>query len=51
MTVKVMYRLLALIMTVFMFASMNTALAVDDAYPSTYKIGRASCRERVCQYV
>ena len=36
MTVKVMYRLLALIMTVFMFASMNTALAVDDAYPSTY---------------
>ena len=36
MTVKVMYRLLALIMTIFMFASMNTALAVDDAYPSTY---------------
>ncbi len=36
MTVKVMYRLLALIMTVFMFASMNTAYAVDDAYPSTY---------------
>lgn len=31
-----MYRLLALIMTVFMFASMNTAQAVDDAYPSTY---------------
>lgn len=36
MTVKVMYRLLALIMTVFMFASMNTAQAVDDGYPSTY---------------
>ena len=36
MTVKVMYRLLALIMTVFMFASMNTAQAVDDAYPNTY---------------
>ncbi len=33
---KVMNRLIALIMTVFMFASMNTALAVDDAYPSTY---------------
>lgn len=33
---KVMYRLLALIMTVFMFASINTAYAVDDAYPSTY---------------
>ena len=33
---KVMYRLLALIMTVFMFTSMNTALGVDDAYPSTY---------------
>ena len=33
---KVMYRLLALIMTVFMFASINTAFAVDDAYPSTY---------------
>lgn len=36
MTVKVMYRLLALIMTVFIFASINTAQAVDDAYPSTY---------------
>ena len=36
MTVKVMYRLLVLIMTVFMFASMNTAQAVDDGYPSTY---------------
>ncbi len=36
MTVKVMYRLLALIMTIFMFASINTAKAVDDAYPSTY---------------
>lgn len=36
MTVKVMHRLLALILTVFMFASMNTAQAVDDAYPSTY---------------
>ena len=36
MTVKVMHRLLALIMTVFMFASINTAYAVDDAYPSTY---------------
>ncbi len=33
---KVMHRLIALIMTVFMLASMNTALAVDDAYPSTY---------------
>ncbi|MBQ3155471.1 MAG: NHL repeat-containing protein [Clostridia bacterium] len=33
---KVMHRLLALIMTVFMLASMTTALAVDDAYPSTY---------------
>ncbi len=33
---KGMKRLLALIMTVFMFASMNTALAVDDGYPSTY---------------
>ena len=33
---KVMYRLLALIMTIFVFASMNTALAVDDGYPSTY---------------
>ena len=33
---KVMYRLLALIMTVFMLASINTAYAVDDAYPSTY---------------
>ncbi len=33
---KVMHRLLALIMTVFMFASINTAFAVDDAYPSTY---------------
>ena len=31
-----MHRLLALIMTVFMLASMTTALAVDDAYPSTY---------------
>jgi len=36
MTVKVMKRLFALIMTVFMFASMNTALAVDEAYPNTY---------------
>ena len=36
MTVKVMHRLLALIMTVFMLASINTAYAVDDAYPSTY---------------
>jgi len=36
MTVKGMKRLFALIMTVFMFASMNTALAVDDGYPSTY---------------
>jgi len=34
--VKVMKRLFALIMTVFMFASMNTALAVDEAYPNTY---------------
>ena len=33
---KVMYRLFALIMTVFMLASINTAYAVDDAYPSTY---------------
>ena len=33
---KVMYRLTALIMTIFMLASMNTALAVDDGYPSTY---------------
>ena len=33
---KGMKRLLALIMTIFMFASMNTALAVDDGYPSTY---------------
>ena len=33
---KGMKRLFALIMTVFMFASMNTALAVDDGYPSTY---------------
>ena len=33
---KVMHRLIALIMTVFMLASMNTALAVDDAYPTTY---------------
>jgi len=33
---KVMYRLSALIMTVFMLASINTAYAVDDAYPSTY---------------
>ena len=34
---KVMHRLLALIMTVFMLASLHTAaLAVDDAYPSTY---------------
>lgn len=33
---KVMNRLLALIMTVFMLASINTAYAVDDAYPSTY---------------
>ena len=36
MTVKGMKRLFALIMTVFMFASMNTALAVDDGYPSAY---------------
>ena len=36
MTVKGMKRLFALIMTIFMFASMNTALAVDDGYPSTY---------------
>lgn len=36
MTVKVMKRLFVLIMTVFMFASMNTALAVDEAYPNTY---------------
>ena len=33
---KGMKRLLALIMTIFMLASMNTALAVDDGYPSTY---------------
>ena len=36
MTVKVMHRLFALIMTILMLASMNTALAVDDGYPSTY---------------
>ena len=36
MTVKGMKRLLTLIMTIFMLASMNTALAVDDGYPSTY---------------
>lgn len=38
MTVKVMHRLLALIMTVIMFASINinTALAADDGYPTTY---------------
>ena len=33
---KGMKRLLTLIMTIFMLASMNTALAVDDGYPSTY---------------
>lgn len=36
MTVKVMHRLLALIMTVIMFASINTAQAADDGYPSSY---------------
>ncbi|MBP3636710.1 MAG: hypothetical protein J6K13_04035 [Clostridia bacterium] len=38
MTVKVMHRLLALIMTVIMFASINinTALAADDGYPVSY---------------
>lgn len=36
MTVKVMHRLLALIMTIIMFASINTAYAADDGYPSSY---------------
>lgn len=33
---KVMKRLFALIITVFMIASINVAQAVDDGYPSTY---------------
>ena len=36
MTVKVMHRLLALIMTIIMLASINTAFAADDGYPSSY---------------
>jgi len=36
MTVKVMHRLLALIMTIIMFASINTAYAADDGYATSY---------------
>lgn len=36
MTVKVMQRLFVLIMTVIMLASINTAFAADEAYPSNY---------------
>jgi len=34
--VKVMHRLLALIMTIIMFASINTAYAADDGYATSY---------------
>lgn len=36
MTVKTMHRLLVLVMTIVMLASINTAYAVDDAYPESY---------------
>ena len=36
MTVKVMHRLFALIMTIIMFASINTAYAADDGYAQSY---------------